>query len=359
VNINNLSNAFNYDLTRNFKGHTFDKTRILNDYILLTFLVGNDFVLSMPFLKIRKEGLKTLIAIYHNIKLKHNGYLVDYNPDENKEPSLNINFFKELIYEISLKEDFFMKEQQNEINKLMRGNRNPRDIEKESKSTPYEIYETRFDHLQVCSPDHPLFHKYHEDFKKINYKEDFDIWSSQYYKFYLNIDKSDSKEYLEVRMKLVENYLESIMFTLKYYFQGCPSWHWHYRYRISPLIHDIYYALENNIIDMNNISFEVGKPYTPFQQLMLILPPQMNELVPSVLRPIMSDDKLLCTQFYPIDFKMDVTVGIKTMYSEAILPEIDETLLINTVEKYEKKLNEEEKRRNTISTKPLMDRKKK
>ena len=359
INIDNLSNAFNQDLTRTFEKHHFDKTRILNDYILLTFLVGNDFVLSMPFLKIRKDGLKTLIAIYHDIKLKHNGYLVDYNPDENKEPTININFFKELIYEISLKEDFFMKEQQNEINKLMKGHKDHMRIEKESKSTPYEIYETRFDHLEVCSPDHPLFHKYHEDFKKINYKEEYDVWISQYYKFYLNIDKSDSKEFLDVKMNLVENYLQSIIFTLKYYFQGCPSWQWHYKYRISPLIIDIHYVLQNNLIDMNNISFEIGKPYTPFQQLMLILPPQMNELIPSVLRPIMNDDKLLCTQFYPIDFKIDVTTGIKTIYSEAILPEIDESLLIDTIEKYEKKLNEEEKRRNTISTKPLMDRKKK
>jgi 5'-3' exonuclease len=80
------------------------------------------------------------------------------------------------------------------------------------------------------------------------------------------------------------------------------------------------------------------------------LPPQMNFLVPSVLRPIMNDDKLLCTQFYPIDFRIDVTVGFKTMYSEALLPEIDEELLIGTVKEYEKKLTKEEIDRNTIRT---------
>jgi 5'-3' exoribonuclease 1 len=144
------------------------------------------------------------------------------------------------------------------------------------------------------------------------------------------------------------------MFAMKYYFQGCPSWSWHYKYRISPLLSDVYYVLENKLNDMNNIKFELDSPYTPFQQLMLILPPQMNLLLPSVLRPIMTDDKLLCTQFYPIDFKLDVTVGIKTQYSEAILPEIDDKLLIETVKKYEKKLNAEEKERNTISEKPKM-----
>jgi 5'-3' exonuclease len=87
---------------------------------------------------------------------------------------------------------------------------------------------------------------------------------------------------------------------------------------------------------------------------MLILPPQMCNLVPSVLRPIMTDDKLLCTQFYPTGFKLDVASGIKSIYSEAILPEIDEELLIGTVKKYEEKLLVEEKKRNTISFKPKM-----
>jgi 5'-3' exonuclease len=47
---------------------------------------------------------------------------------------------------------------------------------------------------------------------------------------------------------------------------------------------------------------------------------------------------------------MDVTVGIKTQYSEAILPEIDESLLMDVVKKYEEKLTDEEKIRNTIDT---------
>ena len=79
----------------------------------------------------------------------------------------------------------------------------------------------------------------------------------------------------------------------------------------------------------------------------------MNSLVPSCLRPIMNDDSLLCTQFYPTDFKLDVAYGFKTQYSEAILPEIDEELLIETVKKYEKDLTPEEKIRNSLM-KPKM-----
>ena len=354
VNIDNLKNAFNHDLTRTFVNNNFDKIRIINDYIFLTFLVGNDFVISLPYLKIKKDGLESLISVYRSIKLNYDDYLVNYHPDKEDPPTLNIPFFKELIGNMSKKEDFLMKKQQMDVNKLMNGSTDNRRIEQESQLTPFEIFKSRYIHLQVCSPDHSLFHKYHEEFKKIDYNKEYEVWKEAYYKYYLNIDKSNAEEYLNTRINLVKNYLESVMFNLKYYFQGCPSWQWHYKFRVSPLLTDIHYVLENNIIDVNNITFKEGNPYTPFQQLMLIFPPQMDFLIPSVLRPIMKDDKLLCTQFYPIDFRIDVTVGHKTQYSEAILPEIDEELLIETVKKFEKKLTAKEIERNTIRSKPFM-----
>ena len=348
LNIDSLSSAFNHDLTKTFKNHQFDKVRILNDYIFLTFLVGNDFVISLPFMKIRNDGLKILIAIYHDIKLNHSGYLVNYNPDDVEPPTVNLKFFIELIDKISGKEDDLMKEQQREINKHMKGFVSNYRSKSESESTPFQIFMSRYTHLEVCNPDHPQFNKYFAEFKKVDYSKSYEEWKEAYYNFYLGINNADPNEYLDKRMDIVKNYLESIMFNLKYYFQGCPSWQWHYRFRIAPLLSDVKYALENGVINPNELAFEQGEPYTPFQQLMLILPPQMSSLVPKVLQPIMTDDKFLCTQFYPTEFRIDVTTGIKTMYSEAILPEIDEDHLITIVKKQEEKLTVEEKKRNTI-----------
>jgi 5'-3' exonuclease len=212
--------------------------------------------------------------------------------------------------------------------------------------TPFEIFNARYSHLFVCSPSHPLFEKYHKEFKVIDYKQDYDVWKPQFYKYYLNTDDPS------IIKNIVENYLESLVFNLKYYFKGCPSWQYHYKFRVPPLFSDVYQLLDNKTININEINFEIGKPYTPFQQLMMILPPQMNGLLPSPLRKIMTDDKLLCTQFYPTDCKLDATVGIKTQYSEAILPEIDEDFLISVVKKHEEELNGNEKVRNTIKLKP-------
>ena len=346
LNIDNLRNGFNQDITRSFEGHTFDKNRILNDYIFLTFLVGNDFGVSLPFLKVKKDGLPLLISIYSNIKLNHPDYLVSADSG-----SLNIDFFKELILELSKKEDFAMKNHQRNINRQMKGAKDNRREEAEQKMSPFEIFESRYQHVEVCNPDHPLYSKYFQDFMKIDYNKEYEVWKEAYYSLYVGISKKDEEDYNDIRQKMVKNYLEGLVFTLNYYYKGIPSWTWHYKFRVPPLFSDIYQFLDES--KMNDIKFDLGKPYTPFQQLMCILPPQMNNLLPAVLRPIMTDDSLLCTQFYPIDFRIDASFGVKTMYSEAILPEIDDELLLGTIKTFEKDLTEKEKERNTIRERPM------
>ena len=56
---------------------------------------------------------------------------------------------------------------------------------------------------------------------------------------------------------------------------------------------------------------------------------------------------------YPIDFKIDATFGMKTMYSEAILPEIDEEILLPAVRKAEEKLSDHEMERNRVRERPV------
>jgi 5'-3' exoribonuclease 1 len=46
----------------------------------------------------------------------------------------------------------------------------------------------------------------------------------------------------------IENYIQSLYFTLQYYYIGCPSWGWHYHFRIAPLLGDVYHYLNENDI---------------------------------------------------------------------------------------------------------------
>ena len=84
-------------------------------------------------------------------------------------------------------EDSFMKEHQHEINKLVAGFKSQQTIDSERDKTPFEIFQSRYFHLQVCHPDHPLFSKYKEEFKKIKYDAEYSVWKEQYYKYYYQV----------------------------------------------------------------------------------------------------------------------------------------------------------------------------
>jgi 5'-3' exonuclease len=341
INIDNLRKGFYNDITKSMPtGTVFDAEKILNDYIFLTFLVGNDFVLSMHFLKMRERGLDTIIAIYNDVKKTRIDHLVIY--DYIDEPTINTEFFKELMKQIALKEDNFMKEHQKEITKCIDGFRKQRSIDSESTKTPYDIQVSRYEHEPVCSTVHPFRELYFNDFTRVDYKNEHEVWKKEYYDFYLYSNDEN------IIIDVCNNYLESLLFTLKYYYTGVPSWTWHYKHRIPPLPSDVYKFLDSGKVKIEDIKFELGQPYTPFQQLMMILPPQMNELVPKSLRPIMLDEKNLCVGYYPTDFRLDASVGIKFIYCEAILPEINEELLLEKVRAGEEKLTENETKRNKL-----------
>ena len=356
LNIDNLKNGFYNDIIRKdgFKEKEGiivkkkDKIRLLNDYIFVTFFAGNDFVLSLPFLKIKKKALIKVITIYQEIKDNFEDYLVLYDINKNEKPKINIEFLKEIYKKIHEKEDEWMKKDvQSEINKYLSGYMDERTVESESKLSEYEKIVTRYTHMHVASPHHPLFEKYSKDFRIINYDDTYSKWRVDFYNYYLG---NHEKERLDL---LIENYLESLYFTLNYYFVGCPSWSWHYKFRVAPLLGDVYSYLEEkslSIIERAN-EFELSSPFTPFQQLLFILPAQYKHMLPEVLHPIMIDSKVGATQYYPDSFKIDVTFGSKTMYSEAILPEIDDEYLLKIIKEYEEKLSIEDKARNVIRTK--------
>ena len=65
----------------------------------------------------------------------------------------------------------------------------------------------------------------------------------------------------------------------------------------------------------------------------------------------MIDENEEISAFYPEQFRVDATQGIKYIYSEAILPEIDTSVLLKKVKEVEDKLSPTEKKRNMIRKK--------
>ena len=77
---------------------------------------------------------------------------------------------------------------------------------------------------------------------------------------------------------MIFKYIEGLQWILNYYYKGVSSWGWFYPYHFAPKITDL------KRVDEFAFDFDLGKPFTPYQQLMGVLPEESKDHVPPVYR---------------------------------------------------------------------------
>ena len=295
----------------------------------MSFLGGNDFVSHLPFLA-SNRGFKgknnkyhdslTHIMIYYN-KIQNNTrkYLL------NEDFTVNTQVFKSLINKIAWDEDYIMKQ-------LYYSDLHPKLKEEDKNNSDIENDFSKFEYHHYMLESNPYHKQYRSEFKKINYNLPYLQWRYQYNIYYFGTN--DKKEI----MKICKDYIKSLLFTLYYYLSGIPpSWRWTYEHRVSPLLSDIRVFLKD-IKDINIINkWKPTKPFTPLQQLYMIIPSTSKDILPKVYQKEIKDTK---------EFTLDVTVGKLGWKSEPILPEINYK---NTIKKLKKlKLTKTDSNRNKL-----------
>ncbi|CUM68601.1 uncharacterized protein PRCAT00006328001 [Priceomyces carsonii] len=150
----------------------------------------------------------------------------------------------------------------------------------------------------------------------------------------------------EARRDVVKSYLEGISWVLLYYYQGCPSWQWYYPYHYSPFAAD--FVDIANIVGEEGITFKLGQPFRPYEQLMSVLPAASGHNLPEVFRGLMSDPSSEIIDFYPEDFQIDMNGKKMSWQGIALLPFIDEDRLLKAVQAQYPLLSEYEEDRNTL-----------
>lgn len=100
---------------------------------------------------------------------------------------------------------------------------------------------------------------------------------------------------------LMRHYLQGLMWCLAYYIKGCISWTWYYPYHYGPMLQDMKRLQELS----SQITFTLGGPFTPFQQLLGCLPPASSILLPSCYRWLMISEESPVISFYPATFDID------------------------------------------------------
>lgn len=144
----------------------------------------------------------------------------------------------------------------------------------------------------------------------------------------------------EVLREQAVGYVRAIQWNLHYYYDGCVSWSWYYPHHYAPWITDI------SGFSNTKLTYEIGEPFLPFEQLLSVLPAASKDLLPPILQGLMINETSPLIEYYPKDFENDLNGKQQEWEAVVLIPFIDQKKLQDAIQPLFKCLTKEEKSRN-------------
>ena len=242
--------------------------RIIDDYICLMMILGNDFMPKIKWMSIKQDGHHILLETYFQL---FNG---NDELDREKERQFLYNRTTGKINRILLSDIFriIATRENNLARKFFKGRAKPRVyLPKELTEYERQIKKMEFTPLRFTKVE-----------KEITPIDEKGKWRNNYYKVCHNINP-ELPSFNENKKRIVEAYLQTFLWNIKYYLHGYMSCDWdhYYPYEYSPTITDIAEYLEaNNINQSIKLSSSAPKPLKPLELLTVVLPIRNRELMP-------------------------------------------------------------------------------
>ncbi|XP_076236219.1 5'-3' exoribonuclease pacman [Calliopsis andreniformis] len=346
---------FHLSLLRDYLSHEFsslkeklpfpyDIEKIIDDWVLMGFLVGNDFIPHLPNLHISHGALSILYQVYMDVLPTLGGYI-------NESGTLKLDRFEKFMERLSRFDTIQFSEHYADLkyfeSKTGRcltefdKSNNKKLEENEEIPSPRKIQDKEFDAL-LRSAAEMSGGRFDEDDEDDNesdseiYNLEFVQHKRDYYMNKLNYENID-EDFLRSQ---AEGYVRAIQWNLNYYYNGCCSWSWYYPHHYAPYISDI-----KNFKDLK-LEFELGEPFLPFQQLLAALPPYSKKLLPTVFQTLLTEEKSPIINYYPAEFKTDLNGKQQEWEAVILIPFIDEKSLLDAMAPYYDKLTPDEQERN-------------
>ncbi|XP_024974126.1 5'-3' exoribonuclease 3-like isoform X2 [Cynara cardunculus var. scolymus] len=387
-----------------------DFERIVDDFVFLCFFVGNDFLPHMPTLEIREGAINLLFAVYKKEFRAMGGYLTNASKPDlpkvehfiqavgsyedsifQKRARMNLNLaekirrdqarrgdysrpqasgpspspYKQKGSQTSMRKEYQVRHATKDLSALdiqsrqsmqsddAQGNLRAKKVARLSSGATVgaaileaesSLEREALDNQEELKLKLKMALREKSDVFNSDQQEEDKIklgspgWRERYYeeKFL-----ASTPEELDAIRRDVLKYTEGLCWVMHYYYEGVCSWQWFYPYHYAPFASDL-----KNLSQLN-ISFELGSPFKPLNQLLGVFPAASAHALPKQYRKLMTDPNSPIIDFYPTDFEVDMNGKRFAWQGVAKLPFIDETRLLKEVEKIEHTLTEEETRRNS------------
>jgi 5'-3' exoribonuclease 1 len=336
-------------------GYSLD--RIIDDFVFMCILVGNDFLPHCPHMEIDSGAISLMMTNYIDLLPEWGGYLTD-------KEKIHPKRFEAFVYNLAVYEEEHFKRrgyQENEPGwKLPAENEQEKEdfygtlysgkptpaaaVAANSKGTdPPPKKEKKAEAVEpeaeaeeaAANNDGPnrAFRRRHPGNLSRSYR-DF------YYDTKLHWPVEDRDRTLFQRRAHVRDYMEGLHWVLNYYHNGCPAWDWYFPHFYSPLSTDIvnldeFYNDSDNDSDseegFKTLPFELGIPVPSLVQLLSVLPPQSAALLPDALSELMLHPSSPLIEYYPPDFTSDPNGKRQSWEAIVEIPFIESGVLLDTV----------------------------
>ena len=290
----------------------------IDDYIVMTFMLGNDFMPHFPSLNLRTNGMTVLLQTYANMFKGSNDYLVSR---VSGRPVIVWKHMRAFIgFLAETEHNRFMNEHKtrDRQSKMKFGNdskphKNEGHGHRNSNTevvtpTPNVVVDIRELTKIACSRVVQLVgniercHSLNE-FMSIpsqeraaeKYIDPFrENWEFRYYDALFGIDiyakdrkgggsggSGGSAANIDRLQMICVNYIEGLEWTMRYYSTGCVDWRWTYKYAYAPLLVDLMRYMPHLDTALFPNATEVKNPVRDLVQLCYVLPMASHGLLPA------------------------------------------------------------------------------
>jgi 5'-3' exonuclease len=274
-----------------------EDTRLLT-YVFLCFFIGNDFIPMLSFLKLKQNGLDTILLAYRQAKEKVDGEpLLMFN-----KPRIEINhrFLQKFFEVLANQED----DQYSAVH------------EHYYHAQPYQRRQANMDVYATCEDriqSYPLTNK-----AKRAIQPHVRGWRASYY--HTLFDPSS-----DLVANVCQQYLQGLTWCIDTYFHNQPQMGWNYKYAYSPTILDLSNMLAtatksftSDLRQSIHHQFPITISSTD-EQLLWILPPMSKHLIPAQWHPLYTRIELGCKHLFPTAFRIQTYLK---MYLRDCHPEL-------------------------------------